>query len=118
MIVLSQVHNSAVAPVDFLMAVNASNNSTLSWLPPNTLMKRHGHILHYLINCSSYGINGETLITNTTLTEEWIVLQPYTMYECCVFAVNEIGLGIPACQIFTTNEAGSYTNTLNDLKRV
>ena len=97
----------AVGPVDLFVTVNESNNSTLSWLPPNALMKRHGHILHYFINCSSSGINAETLIANTTVTEEWIALQPYTMYECCVFAVNEIGLGIPACQTLTINEAGT-----------
>lgn len=95
-----------VAPVDFQVTVNESNNSTMNWLPPNMLMKRHGHILHYLINCSSHGIDEEILTTNTTVTEEWLVLQPHAMYECCVFAVNEIGLGIPACQTFTTNEAG------------
>ena len=109
---LNQVHDpGAVESVDFHVTVDESNNGTLSWLPPNTLMKRHGHILHYLVNCSSNDIDEESLITNTstTVTQEWLVLQPYAMYECCVFAsVNEIGLGIPACQTLTTNEAGVY----------
>ena len=85
------------------MTINKSNNCTLNWLAPNTL-KWHGHILQYLVNCSALGIDEQTLITNAT--HEWLILQPYAMYECCVFAVNEIGLGDPACQTFTTNEAG------------
>lgn len=63
--------------------------------------------MYYLINCSTHGIvNEQTLTVNST--DEWLTLQlqPYMKYKCCVFAVNEIGMGYPACQTVVTKEAG------------
>ena len=57
----------AAAPIDFHVTINEFNNGLLNWLPPNVL-KMHGNILYYLVNCSAdYGIvNEQTLTVNTT----------------------------------------------------
>ena len=77
----------------------------MNWDPP-VVVKRHGNILEYLVNCSTQSF--EEVIQNTSTAEAFLVLQPYTMYNCCVFAVNEVGLGDPSCKTIMTHEAGSY----------
>ena len=87
------------------MTLGESNNCTLTWQPP-VIAKRHGHILEYFANCSSQSFDDEqTLNINTTVT--LLILMPHVVYNCCVFAVNEIGLGDPACQTVVTYESGT-----------
>ena len=66
--------------------------NTLLTAPPNVLMK----------------------IRHSTLTPQSVallILMPHVAYNCCVFAVNEVGLGDPACQTVVTYEAGIMYGT-------
>ena len=92
------------------MTLGESNNCTLTWQPP-VIAKRHGHILEYFANCSSQSFDeDQTLNTNTTVA--LLILRSHTVYNCCALAVNEIGLGDPACQTVVTYESGIMYGTI------
>lgn len=77
----------------------------MSWQPPITA-KKHGNVTEYFVNCSTEGFDEQTF--NTPSTEDFLLLQPYALYQCCVFAINQIGLGDPACKTVFTHEEGEY----------
>ena len=89
------------------MTLGESNNCTLTWQPP-VIAKRHGHILEYFANCSASQSFDEDQTLNTNTTVALLILMPHVVYNCCVFPVNEVGLGDPACQMVVTYEAGIY----------
>ena len=97
-----------VTPGTLWVTLDESNNATLSWQPPY-IERRHGTILYYIVNCSAHwqGLRDEQT-ANTTFTNQTLELQPYTPYQCCVSAVNEVGRGTPSCLTFITHEAGIY----------
>ena len=95
-------------PTRFQVVINETNLCTLSWQPPANITKRHGAILYYTVYCSTNGGFGKELIVNTTSaqTSQNFMLQPYRVYKCCIFGVNEVGRGNSSCQTIITHEAG------------
>lgn len=91
------------APLGLDVTLDYSNNCSLSWTPP-TIVKRHGSILEYLVNCSAQ--DDDLQATNSTSNSLHLFLRPHATYHCCVFAINEIGLGNPACKTLVTFESG------------
>ena len=95
-------------PLDLRVTLDETNNCTLTWQPP-VIAKRHGNISEYFVNCFSKSFDNE--VFNTSATAALLIFRPHAVYNCCVFAVNEIGLGDSACQTVTTYEAGMHYNT-------
>ena len=88
------------------MTLGESNNCTLTWQPP-VIAKRHGHILEYFAKCSSQSFDDAEQTFNTNTTVALLILMPHVAYNCCVFVVNQIGLGDLACQTVVTYESGT-----------
>ena len=91
------------APENLNITLDESNTCTLSWDPPH-IATRHGTIMGYLVICSNQYDDVDT--ANTSSNSLQLLLRPHAEYECCVFAVNEIGEGTPVCKTLVTYESG------------
>ena len=69
---------------------------------------RHGTISHYFINCSAQRARDEQTVTlhPHQLYITLNLVYHNTLYQCCVSAVNQAGMGTPLCKLIITPEAG------------
>ena len=97
-------------PTNFSGSSPSSSSIFLSWNQP-VPEDRNGNIIGYIINVTN--LDNEMVHQFTTgLTSSLIVpnLQPFTFYECTVFARTSVGIGqAPAMVITQTNEDGKWT---------
>ncbi len=94
-------------PVNFIVSPLSSRAIQLGWNPP-VFEHRNGEITGYAVNITN--LDNETVhhftlasISNFTVTN----LEPFTPYECTVYASTVVGIGqSPAVIVVQTGEEG------------
>ena len=100
---------SIATPENLKITLDALNTCTLSWTPPR-IATRHGTIIGYHVRCSNQ--YNDVDAANTSSNTLQLLLKRHAEYECCVFAINEIGEGIPVCKTLVTHESGILLHSL------
>ena len=98
-------HLTLAMPQDVNATIDEELYVNMSWLPPK-LNKRHGSLLSYVINCTGV-TTGDVLSVETQNTTGGLQLDEYKVYQCCVAAVSQAGIGNPSCILITSQGRGT-----------
>ncbi|KAL5477126.1 hypothetical protein EMCRGX_G023872 [Ephydatia muelleri] len=100
------------APQNISANVFNSTSIIISWRPP-LAEQTYGAVLQYNLSCTSPVLNSTGSISPNTTSQQVVGLFPYSMYTCCVCALNSYGWGTYACIQVTTPPSVLTQNPTN-----